>query len=296
MSATTGRNILYPDSDGMPMAENTLQFQWIVTIQGGLDAQYRDDPAVFVAGDLLWYPVEGDPTIRQAPDALVAFGRPKGYRGSYMQWEEDGVAPQVVFEVLSPGNRAGEMQRKFEFYQRYGVEEYYLYDPDRVLLSGWLRNGDALTKIPIMQGWTSPRLGIRFELAEDELTILHPDGSRFLTYVESVEQREEEAKQRRAAVRARAREEKRRIAAEQGLADETSRREAAEQARVEETSRREAAEQARVEETARRAAAEQARVEEAARRAAAEQDKLNAEATVERLREQLRRLGIKPNE
>ena len=38
--------------------------------------------------------------------AMVVFGRPKGYRGSYRQWEEGGIAPQVVFEILSPGNRA----------------------------------------------------------------------------------------------------------------------------------------------------------------------------------------------
>ena len=61
---------------------------------------------------------------------MVAFGRPKGYRGSYKQWEEDGIAPQVVFEILSPGNRRDEMVRKFAFYERYGVEEYYIYDPD----------------------------------------------------------------------------------------------------------------------------------------------------------------------
>ena len=65
---------------------------------------------MFVAGDLLWYPVEGKPSIRTAPDVMVVFGRPKGDRGSYKQWEEDGIAPQVVFEVLSPGNRAGEME------------------------------------------------------------------------------------------------------------------------------------------------------------------------------------------
>src|SRR3954466_2232357 len=97
--------IEYPDSDGEPMAENTLQFRTIVTIQGGLDALYRNDPNVFVAGDLLWYPVEGDNTICTAPDVIVAFGRPKGDRGSYLQWKEDNIPPQVVFEVLSPNNR-----------------------------------------------------------------------------------------------------------------------------------------------------------------------------------------------
>src|SRR4051812_30132113 len=51
------RPIVYPDRDGNPMSDNTLQFRWIVTIQGGLDAQYAGDPNVFVAGDLLWYAV-----------------------------------------------------------------------------------------------------------------------------------------------------------------------------------------------------------------------------------------------
>src|SRR6516164_4681448 len=99
--------IVYPDSDGEPMADNTLKYERIVTIKGNLDILYLDRADVFVAGDMLWYPVEGDPTTRMAPDVMVAFGRPKGYRGSYRQWEEGGIAPQVVFEILSPGNRGG---------------------------------------------------------------------------------------------------------------------------------------------------------------------------------------------
>ncbi|HMZ80299.1 MAG TPA: hypothetical protein PLL06_11415, partial [Acidobacteriota bacterium] len=51
-------DIVYPESDGKPMAENTLQYEWIVMIKGGLDAVLPND---FVAGDLLWYPVEGKP-------------------------------------------------------------------------------------------------------------------------------------------------------------------------------------------------------------------------------------------
>ena len=121
--------IVYPDDDGLPIADNTLQFEWIVTIKQGLEAVFLDQADVFVAGDLLWYPVEGDPKTRSAPDVMVAFGRPKGYRGSYKQWEEDGIPPQVVFEVLSPGNRIEEMLRKFRFYEQYGVEEYYVSQP-----------------------------------------------------------------------------------------------------------------------------------------------------------------------
>jgi Uma2 family endonuclease len=187
--------IVYPDSDGQPMADNTLQFEWIVTIKGGLEARFRDDENVFVAGDLLWYPVEGDNTIRIAPDVMVAFGRKKGYRGSYQQWLEGNIAPQVAFEVLSPSNRLGEMHRKFQFYERYGVEEYYVYDPDKVDLAGWRRVGAKLQGVEEISGWTSPRLGVRFQL-EDGLRILGPDGRPFATYVELVRQREQEREEK----------------------------------------------------------------------------------------------------
>ena len=77
------RTVIYPDSDGKRIADNTLQFRWIATLVLNLEALYFDNPNVFVAGDLLWYPVEGNNKIRTAPDALVAFVRPKGDRGSY---------------------------------------------------------------------------------------------------------------------------------------------------------------------------------------------------------------------
>jgi Uma2 family endonuclease len=195
--------VIYPESDGQPMAENTLQWEWIVTIKGGLEVVFRDDPDVFVAGDLLWYPVEGDPTTRVAPDALVAFGRPKGHRGSYKQWEEGGVPPQVVFEVLSPGNRFGEMLKKFRFYERFGVEEYYIYDPDHLTLEGWLRSGATLNPIAEMQRWVSPRLRVRFEMGEGGLTIYGPDDLPFATYDELARQRDELARERNELVQQR---------------------------------------------------------------------------------------------
>jgi Uma2 family endonuclease len=186
--------IIYPSSDGQPMAESTEHYQWIVTIEGGLEALFKDDNNVFVAGDLLWYPVEGKPEIRRAPDVMVAFGRPKGARGSYIQHLEAGIAPQVVFEVLSKGNRISEMARKFEFYQTYGVEEYYVYDHLANDLVGWLRNHDDrhLETIVDVQNWTSPRLGIRFEITDETLKIFKPDGTRFLTYLEQAELAESE--------------------------------------------------------------------------------------------------------
>lgn len=182
----------YPDSDGQPMADNTKQFRWIVVIKENLERLFSDDPNVFVAGDLFWYPVEGKNKLRVSPDTMVVFGRPKGDRGSYQQWKEDNIPPQVVFEILSPGNQPKEMERKLLFYDRYGVEEYYLYDPDTNQLKGWLRQDDFLSAIEDLTNWTSPRLGIRFDPTANPLEIYHPNSDRFVGFIELDDQLQQE--------------------------------------------------------------------------------------------------------
>ena len=215
---TLEKEIVYPESDGKPMADNTKQFRCIMTIAGGLDAQFANDPNVFVAGDLFWYPVEGRNDIRAAPDVMVVFGRPKGDRGSYLQWREENIPPQVVFEILSPGNTVFEMTRTFEFYEQHGVEEYYLYDPDSGELSGWRRLNNFLVAIDPIAGWSSPRLGVRFELNAGELELYHPNGERFETFAETIaraeRERERAERERERAERERERAERERERAE----------------------------------------------------------------------------------
>jgi Uma2 family endonuclease len=197
--------VIYPDRDGKPMADNTKQFRWIVTIKENLEWLFANVPDVFIAGDLLWYPIEGDNKTRVAPDTMVVFGRAKGDRGSYKQWEENNIAPQVVFEIISPGNTPAEMNRKLLFYDRFGVEEYYLYDPDRHNFSAWLRTEGFLDLIDLIDEWISPKLKIRFEFSEKELQIYHPDGKPFLTYTEIAQKAEQaEAKAARLAEQLRA--------------------------------------------------------------------------------------------
>jgi Uma2 family endonuclease len=210
--------VIYPEDDGKPMSENTKQFRWITVIQYNLEWLFADNPNVFVAGDLLWYPVEGDNKTRQAPDVMVVFGRPKDDRGSYQQWKENNIAPQVVFEILSPGNSLTEMNKKQMFYDRYGVEEYYLYDPQKNDLSGWLRSHDRLEVIEPIAHWVSPRLGIRFSLTQEDLQIYRPNGEPFATYLE-VSQRLQEAESRAETERQRAETERQRAETERQRAE-----------------------------------------------------------------------------
>ena len=210
-------DIYYPETDGEPMAENTLQYDWIVTIKGNLD-KYLED---FVAGDLFWYPVKGNPKIVYAPDIMVALGRPKGYRPSYKQWLENNIAPQVIFEILSPGNREEEMKRKFQFYEKYGVQEYYVLDAEsetQCSLAAWIRANDKLIPVLAKNNWTSPLLNIRFESVERNLIIYGPDNLPFLSFSEIVEQ-EKLATQRAEAATQRAEAEHQRAEAEHQRAE-----------------------------------------------------------------------------
>lgn len=295
--------VFYPDSDGQPMSDNTEQFDYIVIIKLGLEWLFADDPNVFIAGDLLWYPVEGNNQIRIAPDVMAAFGRPKGRRGSYRQWEEGGIAPQAAFEILSPGNTVPEMNRKFDFYERYGIDEYYVYDPDRGTLRGWLRVEGRLTEIANMNGWISPRLKVRFELVDGALKLFGPDGRPFTTYVELARQAEQERlraeqeQQRADKERQRADKERQRAEQERQRADEEHQRADEERQRADEERQR--AEQAyqRAEQERKETEQERQRTEQERQRANNEQQRAEQERQrAERLALQLRALGIEPQE
>lgn len=173
----------YPDSDGQPMSDNTLQYRWIVRLVSNLKYLLKDEVA-FVAGDLMWYPVQvkKPPVPAQAPDVMVVMGRPSGDRGSYKQWEEENIAPQVVFEILSPSNTMKEMTTKQMFYEEHGVLEMFFYEPETQNFWGFFRQKpDESFRLvtPLHLPWASPTLQIRFELFEDGLAVFYPNGEPF---------------------------------------------------------------------------------------------------------------------
>jgi Uma2 family endonuclease len=214
--------VVYPESDGKPMADNTIQARWIFVLFGNLTALFRESPDVFVAADLFWYAREGDERERMAPDVLVVFGRPKGERGSYKQWEEADVPVTVVFEVLSPSNTIQEMADKLAFYDEYGVEEYYVFDPDKTALLVYTRGRAALRLLRHKGDFTSPRLGIRFDLSAPEMRVFYPDGRPFLSFEELDAERLRQ-QQRADSEQRRADSEQQRADSEQQRADKAER-------------------------------------------------------------------------
>ncbi|HEU0114535.1 MAG TPA: Uma2 family endonuclease, partial [Thermomicrobiales bacterium] len=58
-------------------------------------------------------------------------------------------APDLVVEVLSPGTRGRDLGRKRAFYARFGVQEYWIVDPDARALTVFALRGERLEPQPL---------------------------------------------------------------------------------------------------------------------------------------------------
>ena len=131
--AVAPETVEYPDSDGLPMAENEFQFRSILYANSALATYYRAHDAVYVVGNLLLYyepsPRPGVPGKSVSPDLMVVLGAPKHMRSSYLLWEEPK-APDFVLEVASESTYRSDLGSKRTTYEtKIGVSEYWLYDP-----------------------------------------------------------------------------------------------------------------------------------------------------------------------
>ena len=83
------------------------------------------------------------------------------------------------------------------------AENTLQFDPERNRLEVWLRQDGRLAPMAYVNGWTSPRLGIRFALRAETLEIFDPAGRPFLSPVELARgARQAEAQAREAEARA----------------------------------------------------------------------------------------------
>jgi Uma2 family endonuclease len=123
----TNATIVYPTSDGKPLAETYDHLYAILVTLEVLRQYLVGQEATVLANQFLYY-AQGFPKLRVAPDVMVIFGVAPGGRDSYKLWEE-GQAPRVVFEITSKGTQQEDQVIKRHLYAQIGVEEYWLFDP-----------------------------------------------------------------------------------------------------------------------------------------------------------------------
>lgn len=190
-TATTEKQIHYPESDGKPMAETDVHIDALIYLREALKDYLRNEPQVYVAGNMLLYYEEGNPSACVAPGVFVVQGVAKRARRTYRLWEE-AAPPTVVFEITSRGSRLEDLGTKRALYAMLGVKEYFLYDPLgeylQPPLQGYqLDEGEYQRLQPGSAGeLVSQVLGLELRLEEDRLRVVQPTtGERLLTPAEA---------------------------------------------------------------------------------------------------------------
>ena len=190
---TQSRQVVYPESDGKPMAETDVHRDLMLDLIATLQEFYREASDVYVSGNLLIYYVEGDPKRHIAPDVFVVKGIAKHRRNIYQTWVE-GKAPNVVIELTSKSTRREDTHTKRALYEKLlRVPEYFLFDPTgdylRPTLQGYRLVFGRYKRLALIEGvLRSEQLGMILK-AEDEQLSLHllETGERLLTPAEQAE-------------------------------------------------------------------------------------------------------------
>ena len=132
-SAPTDASIFYPEEDGEPMAVSDLHRRILMRTLQVFDEHFKQNPEVYVSGDILMYYVEGDPRKSVSPDVLVAFGLGKKPRRNYLVWVE-GKVPDFAMEFSSKNTYQNDLGRKMELYASLGIRDYFLSDIEGLYL------------------------------------------------------------------------------------------------------------------------------------------------------------------
>jgi len=162
-----------------------------------------EDVAVFDDVKILW----GRPDVPEvAPDVSVVRGlRDKWKDRASFSVPEEGVAPCLVIEVVSPRYREIDERDKVRIYQRAGVPEYLIVDVTTtpVELTGYrLDRSGRYRRHGSKRRWLSRTTGLRFRSGSGPLELLVEDaatGERLLTSAEEAMVRRAEAIARRVA-------------------------------------------------------------------------------------------------
>jgi Uma2 family endonuclease len=200
---TAQKPIHYPESDGKPMGETDWHIDALIYLREALKDYFRDEPQVYVAGNMFLYYEEGNPAACLAPDVVVVQGVIKQERRTYKLWEE-GQPPAVVFEITSRGTRLEDLGTKRVVYAMLGVREYFLYDPlgeylQRPLQGYQLQQGEYQRMPPAGEGRVISQVrGLELRLEAGRLRVVNPaTGERLLTPAEALAAQRAEADARR---------------------------------------------------------------------------------------------------
>ena len=237
----------YPYSDGRVLMEGDAHANSIVAMRNQLQAHFYRLPDTYVAGSMAVYYREGDREAVVEPDVFVVLGVERKDRRSYKIWEEGGVVPAFVVEVVPPSSARPDATSKQSTYEQIGVREYWQFDPVQTQiphgLEGWRLKGGQYDRVRATSqaGGTRRYRSLALELglrAEGQLLRFWDprSGKDLRTHLETLEALAISERKAEAAAAAR-RDAERRVEADKRRTEEAKRRAEADKRRAEDAKR-----------------------------------------------------------
>ena len=185
--------IIYPETDGMPLADGEFQAPLYRDVVSTLQTHFRDVPHSWVNGNTFIYYREGEPRYWVSPDCYVALDIDSSSIerfNTYRLWEV-GKPPDFVMEIGSPSTATTDLVHKRHLYAQLGISEYWRYDSTggnfygepltgEVLSDGEYRRLQLHHEADGMVWAHSPALGLDLCWQEGRLRFYYPDRGRWL--------------------------------------------------------------------------------------------------------------------
>ncbi len=130
MTTKTTSEIVYPETDGMPLPDGVFQDPLFREVVSTLDTHFKNQPNTVVSGNTFIYYEEGNPRRSVSPDCYVAYDSDVELllsNNTYRLWEM-GKPPDFALEIGSPSTGSGDTGYKRELYAELGIPEYWRYD------------------------------------------------------------------------------------------------------------------------------------------------------------------------
>ena len=128
--ASTEAEIIYPETDGMPLPDGVFQDPLFREVVSTLETFFSEQPNTVVSGNTFIYYEEGNPRRSVSPDCYVAYDSDVELllsNNTYRLWEM-GKPPDFALEIASVSTATADTGSKRELYARLAIPEYWRYD------------------------------------------------------------------------------------------------------------------------------------------------------------------------
>ena len=182
------QEVVYPEQRETDLGETSIHYQIISKLMQML-TYFENRNDIFIASNMNLYYEEGNPQKWYAPDLMIAFGVGNHNRSSYKVWDE-GVFPNVIFEVASDRTWKVDLTDKLELYGELGTQEYYILDTKDYLplpLMAYRTNGKRLVYQPAENNRIySPLLNLEIVENENTFRLYDTENKEFLMTIQEM--------------------------------------------------------------------------------------------------------------